>query len=159
MLDDWDFGVPSLYLYRSRLDEADPDNILHDLRIVLEGVHEGMTGFGNRALLPLLLQVIHKDIIIILPVHKPGLSKEWQAFEQTAVDWKSQKHTGWKIKWTKVKLKKAKGGGFSHYPVYHNWIHNYRNYFNCVHPFFDGKRVNCPVSLNNHQGILVKKER
>jgi len=56
------------YLDGRRFDEADAVDVLHDLREKLEGLQEGATGIGDVALLPLLLQVVNEDVVVLLPV-------------------------------------------------------------------------------------------
>lgn len=62
--------MPSSYLDRGWFDKANSFNIFHDLWIKLKGLQKSATGIGNRPLLPLLLQVVHKDIVIFLPTEK-----------------------------------------------------------------------------------------
>lgn len=63
-------GVPGSYLDGGWFDEADSFNVLHDLWITLKGLQKGATGVGKRTFLSLLLQVVHKDAVIFLPVEK-----------------------------------------------------------------------------------------
>lgn len=40
-------------------------DVLHDLRITIKGLQKSATRFGNGPLLTFVLQVIHKDIVIL----------------------------------------------------------------------------------------------
>lgn len=62
--------VTGSYLDGGWFGKANSLNIFHDLWIKLKGLQKGATGIGNGPLLPLLLQVVHKDIVILLSMEK-----------------------------------------------------------------------------------------
>lgn len=67
--------VSDSYLDGGWSDKADSYNIFHDLWIKLEGLQKGAAGIREGPLLPVLLQVINKDIVILLPVEKCNTNK------------------------------------------------------------------------------------
>lgn len=62
--------VTGSYLDGGWFGKANSLNIFHDLWIKFKGLQKGATGIGNGPLLSLLLQVVHKDIVILLSVKK-----------------------------------------------------------------------------------------
>lgn len=59
-------NVAGPYLDGGGVDKTSVLDIIHDLCIMLKGLQKGATRFGNGPLLTFLLQVIHKDIVILL---------------------------------------------------------------------------------------------
>lgn len=64
------------YLDGSWFDEANVFNTFHDLWVKLKGLQKGATGTGNGTLLPLLLQVVHKDVMVFFPVDKHSVNED-----------------------------------------------------------------------------------
>lgn len=62
--------VPRSYLDGGWFGEANPVNVFHDLWIKLKGLKKCATGIGNLPFLFFLVQVIHKDIVVLLPEEK-----------------------------------------------------------------------------------------
>lgn len=70
--------VPCSYLDRGWFDKANSLNIFHDFWIKLKGLQKSATGIGNGPLRPFLLQVVHKDIVVLLPVEKHNTNKNME---------------------------------------------------------------------------------
>ena len=62
--------APRPYLDGGWFDEANSLNIVHDPWKRLKRLQKGAAGIRNGPLLPFLLQVVHKDVVILFPVEE-----------------------------------------------------------------------------------------